>query len=61
MKKVPLQQDVDPLSEITQTIKIQPRYKLSLQERLEGWILQKRKRNASNASDKVIIFNTLHK
>ena len=56
VKKVPLQQDVDPLPKIIETIKIQPRYKLSLQERLEGWILQKRKRNASNASDKVIIF-----
>ena len=60
VKKVPLQQDVNPLPEIIETIKIQPRYKLSLQERLESWILQKRKCNASNASDKVLIFLILY-
>ena len=54
-KKLALQQDVVPLTEIIESIKIKPRYKLSLQERLEGWRLQKRKRNASNTSDKVII------
>ena len=55
VKKLPLQQDVVPSTEVIESIKIQPRYKLSLQERLEGWILHIRKRNASNTSDKVII------
>ncbi|XP_020547812.1 uncharacterized protein LOC105176992 [Sesamum indicum] len=52
VKKLLLQQDVVPSTEIIESIKIQPRYKLSLQERLEGWILHIRKRNASNTSDK---------
>ncbi|XP_011102307.1 uncharacterized protein LOC105180344 [Sesamum indicum] len=55
VKKLPLQQDVVPLTQIIESIKIQPRDKLSLQDRLGGWILQKRKRNASNTSDKYYI------
>ncbi|KAL7144037.1 hypothetical protein ABFS83_08G231600 [Erythranthe nasuta] len=43
-----------PLEEISNSL-VQPRYNISLQERLEGWVVQERKRNDSKASDKYYI------
>ncbi|KAL8048508.1 hypothetical protein ABFX02_07G071500 [Erythranthe guttata] len=53
---LPIQQHgvLIPLDEISNP-SVQPKYNLSLQERLEGWVVQKRKRNGSKASDKYYI------
>ncbi|KAK6123619.1 hypothetical protein DH2020_042637 [Rehmannia glutinosa] len=56
VKKLSAQQqhNLVPLNEIINS-NIQPKYNLSLQERLEGWVVQKRKRNSSNTCDKYYI------
>ncbi|KAL7145262.1 hypothetical protein ABFS83_07G069300 [Erythranthe nasuta] len=43
-----------PLDEIS-NLSVQPKYNISLQERLEGWVVQERKRNGSKPSDKYYI------
>ncbi|KAL7105848.1 hypothetical protein ACP275_07G071600 [Erythranthe tilingii] len=45
-----------PLDEISNP-SVQPKYNISLQERLEGWVVQERKRNGSKASDKKVSGN----
>ncbi|KAL7094134.1 hypothetical protein ACP275_11G082600 [Erythranthe tilingii] len=43
-----------PLDELSNP-PVQPKYNVSLQERLEGWVVQERKRNGSKAIDKYYI------
>ncbi|KAL7144035.1 hypothetical protein ABFS83_08G231400 [Erythranthe nasuta] len=56
VKRIQIQQDdvLIPLDEISNPL-VQPKYIISLQERLEGWVVQERKRNGSKASDKYYI------
>ncbi|KAL7144034.1 hypothetical protein ABFS83_08G231300 [Erythranthe nasuta] len=56
VKRIQIQQHdvLIPLDDISNPL-VQPKYNISLQERLEGWVVQERKRNGSKASDKYYI------
>ncbi|KAL7104448.1 hypothetical protein ACP275_08G245400 [Erythranthe tilingii] len=56
VKRISIQQHgvLIPLDEVSNP-SVQPKYNISLQERLEDWVVQERKRNGSKASDKYYI------
>ncbi|KAL7094131.1 hypothetical protein ACP275_11G082300 [Erythranthe tilingii] len=58
VKRISIQQHgvLIPLDEVSNS-PVQPKYNISLQERLEGWVVQERKRNGLKASDKCYIHN----